>query len=335
MKHIYHLQFIFVIILTTFLVSCKSEIKVGFMLPNMNNLRYLVEKKVFISKIESLGGKVILRSADNDEEKQNQQFEDILKEGVDIVVLDPVNRFRSAEMVRAAHKKGIKVISYDRLVANCEVDALVTFNAMEIGRQMADYALRQTPSGNYVILGGDGSDINALMIEEAIEKSLDSNIKSGRVKILFRSLVERYASDESEILTAKCLKLTNTKPDVILTASDAMAQGVINAFLKESFTGKVLLTGQNAELYACKNIVEGKQTMTVYKPVKRMASATAELAVKICKGEKLNAYCKSTIFNGSVNVPVWLFDVITVDASNLKSTVIADGYYTEKEVYSH
>jgi ABC-type xylose transport system, periplasmic component len=301
----------------------------------MNTRRYLVEKEVFISKVEELGGKVYFRSADNDEEKQNQQFNDLLKEGIDILVLDPVNRFRGAEMVRKAHEKGIKVISYDRLVANCDVDALVTFDAKAIGRQMASYALTRIPSGNYIILGGDGSDVNALMIEEAIEKALSTSVTSGNVKILFKALIERYASDECENLTLKCLKLTHKKPDVIITASDAMAQGVLNAFLKENFTGSVLLTGQNAELFACKNIVEGKQAMTIYKPVKKMAAATAELAVKVSKGTQFRDFCKWTINNGSTNVPTWLFDVMTVDASNIKSTVIADGYYTEKEVYNH
>ena len=325
-------SFLCLVIVST--LSCKSGPKIGFMLPHMNSKRYLVEKDVFSSKVEELGGKVLFKSADNDEEKQVQQLNEILKEGIDVLVLDPVNRFRGAEMVRLAHKKGIKVISYDRLVANCDVDALVTFDAKAIGKQMADYALSKKPLGNYIILGGDGSDVNALMIDEAVEKSLQQAVKSGNIKIIYRSLVEKYAQDESENLTLKCLKLINQKPDVIITSNDAMAQRVINALAKEKITQEVIITAQNAELFACKNILAGKQSITIYKSVKKMASVTADLAIKLAKGESVKKICNSSLYNGSIDVPTYFFEVNLVDAANLKSIVIGDGFYTENEVYN-
>jgi D-xylose transport system substrate-binding protein len=304
------------------------------MLPHLNSKRYLVERDAFTAKVEGMGGKVIFKSADNDEEKQIQQLKEIMKEGIDLLVLDPVNRFRGAEMVRMAHDKGIKVISYDRLVANCDVDALVTFDANAIGKQMVDYALSKKPSGNYIILSGDKSDINAVMVNDAVVKELEPSVKSGNVKILYKTYIETYSEKESENVISTCLRLSPDKPDVVITSGDAMVQGVLSALEKEKVPGPVITTGQNADLFALKSILAGKQSMTIYKGVKKMASTTAEIAVKLSKGENIKNFFKSTLFNGSVDVPAYFFDVITVDASNLKSTVIADGFYTEDEVYN-
>jgi len=326
----------FLSILTLIVVSsCKvSGPKIGFMLPHLNNHRYLIEKSVFIERVEKLGGKVLFRVADNDEEKQIQQLKEILKEGIDILVLDPVNRFRGAEMVRMAHDKGIKVISYDRLVANCDVDALITFDANAIGKQMADYAIKNKPTGNYIILGGDKSDVNAVMIDSAVEKSLGPSIKSGNIRIIHKSYIEKYSPEDAENTVTTCLNLSLEKLDVIITSGDAIAQGAIKALQKFGLDGQVFITAQNGELFACKNILAGKQSMTIYKPVKKMAALAAEIAVNLYKGDKISQYFKSTLFNGSIDVPSYFFDVITVDASNMKSTIIADGFYSESEVYN-
>ena len=317
------------------LSSCKtSGPKIGFMLPHMNSKRYLVERDVFIAKVKELGGQVLFMQADNDEEKQIEQLKEIIKEGIDILVLDPVNRFRGAEMVRIAHNKGIKVISYDRLVANCDVDAMVTFDANAIGKKMADYAINKRPNGNYIILSGDKSDINAVLIYSAVEKALEPSVKSGNIKILFRSYVEKYAMEETENNVTLCMNLSMQEPAAIITANDAMAQGAINALKKAELDGQVIVTGQNADLYGCKNILAGKQAITIYKPVKKMASTTAEIAVKLTKGEKVSNFFKAILNNGSIDVPSIFLDVITVDASNMKTTVIADGFYSEAEIYN-
>lgn len=325
-----------VIFLLLFLFSsCKSTApKIGFMLPNDNVRRYLVERDVFTAKVKEMGGEVLFKSAENDEEKQVQQLKDILQEGIDVLVLDPVNRFRGAEMVRMAHNKGIKVISYDRLVANCDVDALVTFDANAIGKQMAEYTLSKKPSGNYIILGGDKSDINAVMIDDAVEISLGQAVKSGNIKIMYKTFVEKYSQDDSENIVSICLQLSDKKPDAIITSSDAMANGAITALEKAKMNESVVITGQNAELYACKHILSGKQTMTIYKAVKKLASSTAEIAVRISRGDRIGSFFKATLFNGATNVPANFFDVIPVDNSNLKSTVIADGFYKESEVFN-
>ena len=336
MKNINYIIYLFIIILIgTFVESCsKKGPLVGFMLPRLTAKRYNIEKDVFTAKIRELGGDVIFMSADNDEEKQNAQIDEILKQNIDILVLDPVNRFKAADMVRAAHKKGIKVISYDRLIANCDVDQLMTFNAYSIGNQMTQYAINKIPQGNFFILGGDKSDMNAIMINEAIETTLLSPIKSGNIKIVYKTFIEKYSSDDAEHEIKRFLDLSGEVPDVILASSDMLASGAINACKKFGLEGKVLITGQDGEIFACKNILKGYQAMTIYKPVKKLATLAAEVSIKIANGENVDDYFKDKIFNGKLDIPATLLDVITVDAINLKSTIIADGMITEAELSS-
>jgi D-xylose transport system substrate-binding protein len=334
MKNARNALIIIIVIINLLMLSCKhkSGKLVGFMLPHMTIKRYPVERDVFTAKVRELGGDVIFMSADNDEEKQIVQVQEILKKNIDILVLDPVNRFRAAEMVRTAHNKGIQVISYDRLIANCDVDRFMTFDAYAIGNQMTQYALNKVPQGRYFILGGDKSDMNATMIDDALEKTLSTPIQAGKINIVYKMFIEKYSSDDAEFEIKRFLNLSGEIPDVILASSDMLALGAVNACKNSGLGGKVLITGQGGEIFACKNILKGYQAMTIYKPVKKMATLAAELSVKIAKGENVDDYFKSKVFNGKEDVPSTLLEVITVDAANLKNIIVADGMISEAEL---
>jgi len=297
----------------------------------MNGKRYSIERDVFTARVRELGGDVIFMSADNDEEKQIAQVNEILSKDIDILVLDPVNRFR-AEMVRAAHNVGIKVISYDRMIANCDVDEFISFDASAIGNQMTQYALNKVPEGKYFILGGDKSDMNAVMIDNALEKTLSPSIKSGKINIVYKTFIEKYSADDAEYEMTRFLKFSQDAPDVVIASTDKLALGALNAFKNFELEGKVLITGQDGELFSCKNILKGYQAMTIYKPVKKMAKLAAELSIKMAKGENTDDYSKSKIFNGKEDIPSILLEVITVDATNLKNTIVADGMISEAEL---
>src|SRR5690606_224609 len=119
--------------------------------------------------------------------------------------------------------------------------------------------------------------------------------------------------------------------DAILASNDGTAGGAIQALLEEGYAGKKLVTGQDAELVACQRIVQGTQSMTIYKPLKTLATKGAELAVKLAKGQPVVA--TQTVNNGKIDVPAALNDVITVTRENIDKTVIADGFHSREDVY--
>jgi D-xylose transport system substrate-binding protein len=202
------------------------------MLPNMNAMRYEIERKEFTSKMNRFGVDVIFEQADNDEQKQLVQLESLISQGIEIPVLDPVNRFTAAQMVRKAHSKGIKVISYDRLISNSDVDAFISFDPWMTGSQMTEVVTRLKPEGNYIILGGDKADLNAIGIDEGQQKVLEPFIKSGKIKVKYKIFIEKWAADEAFYEVGKFIDLFGDEPDVILASSDVLALGTVN-LLKE------------------------------------------------------------------------------------------------------
>jgi D-xylose transport system substrate-binding protein len=294
--------------------------------------RYHVEKEEFTRRANELGAEVLFAEANNDEEAQITQFNELLSKGINILVLDPVNRFNAAQIVRKAHENGIKVISYDRLISNCDVDAYVTFDAQMIGRQMTEYAMKLKPEGNYIILGGDKADINAIGIDIGQQKAIESSVKSGKIKVSYSMFLEKWSADEAAFEVKKFIQLSNSIPDVILAGGDNISKGSVLALIDLNLQGKVIITGNGGEVYACNYIMKGYQTMTVYKPVKKLALLAAELADNMLKGIDVSNTLNSKLYNGTMDVPSCMLTTIPVDASNVRSTVLADGMVTEEEL---
>jgi D-xylose transport system substrate-binding protein len=313
--------------------SCEiSKPKIGFMLPNMNNQRYFLERDEFIRKINELGGVVLFTNSNNDENLQVQQVDSLFEAGIDVLVLDPVNRFNAAQIVRKAHDHNIKVISYDRLIANSDVDAYVAFDAQMTGQQMVIPVLNLVSEGTFILLGGDKSDINAIGIAKGQMEVLNPLIKSGKIKVPYNIFVEKWDGQETKIEVRRFLNISNSHPDAIIAANDVMANGAIEALKEQNLEGQVLVTGNGGDLIACKNIMAGYQLMSVYKPVKKLAALAAGLSLKLLKNENTKDVLTKTMDNGFGEIPSCLLETIPMDSNNIKSTVVADGMVKEEDL---
>lgn len=313
-------------------ISCKNnsqELKVGFLLPNFTDARYLKDRDFFSEKFKSLGGTVEIGNADNDAQKQEAQAEEMIKNGVKVLVITSVNQNTAASIVRMAKSKGIKVIAYERLIRNAEVDYYITFDHIEVGKIQAQYAMNKVPQGNYVVICGDKRDNNAELIMKGQTEALSKANSS--VKVIYKSYIEDWSEENANAEMRKVLNLYNEKVDVVLTANDGMAAGVIRALDEVQPGHPVITTGLDADINACKRIMAGKQSMTVYKSFKTQGEMAAELAYKIIKGEKITE-AKAFTDNGSIQVPSILLVPVGVDQANIKNTIIADGFYSEQQL---
>ncbi|HEY4785705.1 MAG TPA: substrate-binding domain-containing protein [Bacteroidales bacterium] len=325
--------FIGVILLS--LVSCGSQnkVKVGFLFPNMVSDRYIKEKDYFTKKINELGGEALIASGDYDDQKQIQQAKDLINQGVKVLVVNSINLNTAAAIVRYAHDNGVKVIAYDRLIRNCDLDYFLTFDNEKVGKLMSDYVTKLKPEGNYILLGGDKGDQNAVWVKAGQRSALTPFINSGKIKIVYDLYVEDWSGDNARAEIKKYLNLTDQVPDAILSAYDGMSTGVIDLLKEYNLEGKVLITGQDAELAACRNIVKGYQVMTVYKSVKKLAEKAAEISVKLIKKQDVKE-ANRKINNGQIDVTTVFLDPVVVDKDNLRSTVIAEGFQSEKDIYN-
>jgi D-xylose transport system substrate-binding protein len=329
------INYLVIITLCISMFSCKkhADLKIGFMFPYTTGSRMAIETKYFKARAAELNCEVLVTDAKSDEQLQRTQAQELIQNGIDALVIMAVNSNTAAEIVRDAHNSGIKVIAYDRIINNCDLDFYISHNNYNVGKYMAEYALRLKPEGNYFMLGGDKSDRNAIFVKTGQLDAIKNNVQSGKIKIVFDVFIEEWSTENAYFVVKNYLKLSsNTLPDVILSSYDGLSYGSNRAFEELGLDySKIVITGQDAEPQALRNIIAGKQTMTIFKPLKILAENAVEIAVKLVKHQKIDN--TTTINNNKMDVPTILFDPIVVDKSNIKETVVKEGLVKESDLY--
>jgi D-xylose transport system substrate-binding protein len=325
---------IVIVLLLPFVFSCKSfsEIKIGLLIPAGEGYRWPVDQSYIEKAAKEKGIEVVTRIANNDENLQLKQAKELLELGVDVLIVVAANANTAAAIVRDAHDYNVPVIGYDRLIKNSDLDYFVTFEGAQIGGLMIDYALQHKPEGNYVLLWGDPGDVNAIFIKEAQEKLLKPSIDNGKINIVYKTFVEDWSMENAYHITKNVLSLTGKKIDAIITSYDGLAMGARKAMDELNYDSDVILTGQDAEIAVIKAISENRMSLTIYKSIKQIADASVDLADKLATKKKV-ANATAKINNGRKDVPTIFLKPVAVTKDNIRQTVIADGFYTEQQVY--
>ena len=332
----YQVKLFIWVFLAVFLVSgCGKKQtetpKIGLLIHALDRERWEADRDFFVKKVEELGGTVHIEVAENDAGKQLAQAKEMLTNGVDVLVIVPVDQFAAAEIVNEAHARNVKVISYDRLIKNCKLDYYISTDNVEIGTLQADYLTKIKPVGNYALIGGAKSDNNSQFLYLGQMNILQPLIEKGDIKLIYNEFTEAWEESEGYTQT-KNLLAKNQVVDAIIAGNDAIALGAIKALREAGKEGKVLVAGMDSDLQNLQEIVAGHQTCTVYKPIEKLAATAAELAVKLAKGEECEKSFQ-TISNGEMLVPALFHEAMIVNRENLKLTVISEGYQKLEEVY--
>jgi D-xylose transport system substrate-binding protein len=332
----YLFKFFTLFFLSVFLLSaCNNKqnksVKVGLLIHSFENERWEKDRDYFIEKIQELGGTVKVETADDDATKQLAQAKELLANGVDVLVVVPVDQFAAAEIVKEAHARNVKVISYDRLIKNCNLDYYVSTDNVEIGELQANYLTRIKPVGKYALIGGAKTDNNSMFLYLGQMNELAPLVEKGDIKIVYNEFTDHWGEDEGYEHAKKMLKLVGDV-DAIIAGNDAIALGAIKALAESDLEHKVLIAGMDADLENLQEIVAGHQTCTIYKPYEKLAATAAELAMKLGGGEKCERTFQ-TISNGEVLVPSVFHKGVVVNRENLKLTVVSEGYQKEEEIY--
>lgn len=330
----YAVRLITIVLLAFMMSGCQKQepVKVGFLLHAFDKERWENDRDYFVSKVEELGGTVIVMEAGNNAETQLAQAQQMLKEGVKVLVVIPVDQFAAARIVEEAHKSDVKVISYDRLILNCKLDYYVSTDNVEIGELQADYLTKVKPVGNYALIGGARSDHNSQFLYLGQMNILSPLIEKGDIKMVFNTFTEQWSEEEGYALTREMLTQSGGKVDAVIAGNDAIAAGVIRALAEDGLSGKVLIAGMDADLQNLQEIVKGNQTCTIFKPIQKMAWTTAEIAFKLARGEECDRTFQTTS-NGELLVPSVLENGVVVTRDNLKLTVVSEGYQKEEDIF--
>jgi D-xylose transport system substrate-binding protein len=309
----------------------KDWITIGFSMDTLKEERWLKDRDLFKEEAEKLGAKVEIMEADGDDALQIVQAEELINKGVDVLVVVPYNAESTASIVNKAHLAGIKVISYDRLIKNADIDLYISFDNEKVGELQAVAMTKLVPKGKYAYIGGAVTDNNAHLFKKGVFNVLKPLIENGDITVVFDQWTQNWTPANAYSNMEAALIANHNQIDAVIAANDATAGGVIKALELQGLKGKIPVAGQDADLAAAKRIVEGTQIMTVYKPIRTLAQTAAELAVKLANGEKVEANRK--VNNGKIEVPSVLLSPIAVNKHNIDETIIKDGFHSREEVY--
>src|SRR6202166_2480589 len=175
------LSVILVIVLSGQLLPAQdgNKLKIGFSIEDMKGERWQTDLNSFEVRAKQLGAEVISDDAGGDDDRQFHQVQDMIKAGIKVLVLLPRDTTKASRIVDAAKSAVVKVISYDRLVQNSDVDLYVSFDRLEIGTMQAEYLVRHAPTGNYVLIAGSPNDEGAKPLHDAQTNLLRPYIARG------------------------------------------------------------------------------------------------------------------------------------------------------------
>jgi D-xylose transport system substrate-binding protein len=299
-------------------------IKIGFLMDSLRVERWQTDLDRFQKRAGELGAEVMVETAEGDDDLQLQQALKLLASGVKSLVLVPHDAGKAVRIVSAAKAKHVPLLCYERLVRDPDVSFFVGVDASAVGVLQAYSISQLAPKGNYVLIGGSSSDINAKILHDAQMLVLKPMVDHGDIKIVSDTWSKDW--DPSEAYAHMAAAIETTKGDItaVVASNDGTAGGAIQALDEHKLAGKVFVSGQDADLAAIIRILDGTQTMTVYKPLASQANLAAEAAVAWAKGDTVKTSASISI--GDKTIPATLLVPVAVTKDNVKQTVIKDGF---------
>jgi D-xylose transport system substrate-binding protein len=188
----------------------------------------------------------------------------------------------------------------------------------------AEYLVNHAPKGNYLLIAGSPNDEGAKTLHDAQMTVLQPYIDRGDIKVVADGYMKDWSPTEAYLFALKAIDSPQSSITAILASNDGLASGAIEALRDRNLSGKVLVTGQDADLAALICIAADTQSMTVYKPIPTEAAAAADAAVRLAKNEKPRA--NGTTSNGKREVPTIMLEPVLVTRDDIKTTVVKDGF---------
>ena len=303
--------------------------KIGFSIDDLRLERWARDRDYFTAAADKLGAKVFVQSADASEQRQIAQIENLISRGVDVLVIVPYNATVLNNAIREAKKAKIKVLSYDRLILNADVDAYISFDNKAVGELQAQSLVALKPKGNYYLLGGAPTDNNAKILREGQLKVLQPLADKGDIKIVGKQWVKDWSASEAMAIVENALTANGNKIDAVVASNDATAGGAIQALAAQKLAGKVPVSGQDADLAAVRRVIAGTQAMTVYKPLREIATNAANLAVQLVRNQK--PAFNAQMDNGFKKVDTVLLKPVLLNKQNA-DLLVKDGFYTQAQL---
>jgi D-xylose transport system substrate-binding protein len=261
--------------------------QIAFMLKQQTAFRYLnADIPFFTEAAEAAGYEVLVQSAENDAQNQVSQAENVITQGVDAIVIQPVDFNVAGQIAEMATEAGIPLASYDDMILNAEHAAFIGRDPREGGRSAATAVLEVVPGGNFALIGGDPGQTGSTQFQEGYHEVLDPLVEEGSAEIVLDYFTPAWKTEPAQAAAENALTANDNAIDAFLVTYDGMSVGVMNAVEQAGLEpGSIPITGQDVELPAAQAIVEGRMFGSVWPAPDEMAKAGAAVAVALANCE--------------------------------------------------
>jgi len=323
---------------TTLGETVQKEIKekplVGLSFKTLQEQRWSEELELVKGTLEKLGAEVIYQIADNEVQKQIDQIQNLITQGVDILIVVPVDTSTLDKVTKDAHDAGVLVVNYEENKGSLYFDMCGGLSNKKVGNfitaPIAD-ALKDQ-GGNVGIIGGSTSGSQIVLDFKA---GMKESFERTACIIIGDQDIEKYDASQAQAVAENWITQYGDDLAAICPMNDGMAGGVIKALEAAGLEGKVMVCGQDADLTACQRIADGTQYSTVYKNSRAAAIKVCECALKLYRGELTEEDFGGTFTTNSLGeqVPFASVEPVIVTKENLDEVMIDSGVYTHEQIY--
>ncbi len=321
---------------------------VGVAMPTKDLQRWNQDGANMQKELEAAGYKVDLQYASNDTATQVSQIENMITSGVNVLVIASIDGSSLGTVMSQAKEAGIPVIAYDRLIMDSDaVSYYATFDNYMVGTKQGQYIVDTLDLDNAAgpfnieLFTGDPGDNNANFFFGGAMDVLNPYIESGKLVIQsgqrdFADVATaNWSTEEAQKRMENILSsyyANGTQLDIVMCSNDSTALGVANA-LEANYTGSYpIITGQDCDIANVKNMIAGKQSMSIFKDTRTLASQVVKMVGQILSNEEVSVNDTKTYDNGKGVVPSYLCEPVFADVNNYKELLIDSGYYSEADL---
>ncbi len=317
-------------------MAAADEIKVGISFGTLQQEHWVKSKDIMQAVCDEQGITLLVQSANDDMQKQISQCENLITQGIDVLILQALDTEAAAPIIQTAHEANVPVIGFVRPVQNCDVDYFFGSNYKDCGVDQAEYAISVAPKGKYALIEGAPDDVNARVIHEGHIEVLQPYIDNGDIEIVYEQWCDNWSADDALRYIEDCMTSNNNDIQFIICANDAFAGAAVTVLNEQNLVGEIMMTGNDCDLTACQRIVEGIQGQTEYPAFPRIAEATINAAIQLAKTGDISEFTNgATMNNGFKDVPFGAGEYLySVTAENM-DLVYTTGWHKVEDIYAN
>lgn len=310
----------------------EDQIYVGFSMKTLVEERWQMEKAACEKYAEEYGIKLDVQCSNTDSNLQISQVENMITNGVDVILICISDSGALANVLNDAHEQGIKIVVYDDVLDNTWADAKIGYDFYQLGYANASAVAAQKVPGNYVFIYGEKSAGEPVQrMKQGMNDCLQPLFDEGNAAKVFEQYTTDWKAENAMAHVENAISTYGEDITAVICMNDGMASGAVQALKAAGMDGKVMVTGMDGEITAFQRIVKGSQFSTIAYNYDLCAKTAIETCIAIAKGEKLDTDLTE---NFGKNEFPWVavgFDVVTKD--NIDEILIDSGRHTREEIY--